>query len=64
MKIELKVIREILDKAREESHRPVDETQLLADINDKMYNFGVDHMFHVALSKLYDLDGISKEIEV
>ena len=64
MKIEQKVIREILDKAREESHRPVDETQLLADINDKMYNFGVDHMFHVVLCKLYDLERVVKEVEL
>jgi hypothetical protein len=64
MKIELKEIREILNKSREESIRPVDDSQLLADMNDKFYNFGVDHMFYVVLNKLYDLDRISKEIEL
>lgn len=64
MKVEQKTICEILTKAREECRRPVDDSHLLADMNDKFFNFGVDHMFYVVTCKLYDLEKVMKEVEI
>lgn len=64
MKLEQSAICKILNESRSEALRPVDEENLLADMNDKFYNFGVDHMFYTVLKKLYSLESIVKEVEV
>ena len=62
MKIEVDLIREILENARDEALRPVDDTMLIKDINDKFFNFGVENMFYFALNKVFDAEKIAKEI--
>ena len=64
MKIEEKTIREILDKARAQSLRPVDDSILMKDMNDKFFNFGVDHMFYVVIEKLYEIVRYAKGVEL
>ena len=62
MKIEVDLIKKILEDARDEALKPVDDSELMKDINDKFYNFGVLHMFHVALCKVYDTEKIAREV--
>jgi hypothetical protein len=62
MKIEMNLIKEMLEKAQAESLKPVDDSQMMADYGDKMYNFGVQHMFHVVLMKLYDAEDAAKGV--
>lgn len=62
MKIEMNLVKEMLEKAQAESLIPVDDSQMMADYGDKMYNFGVRHMFHVVLMKLYDAEDAAKGV--
>ena len=63
MKIEIDLVREMLNSARAECKRPVDDSNLLADVNDKFFNFGVDHLFHVLYSKTFDVEKIAGGVE-
>ena len=63
MKIEISEVKRMLEMVRDESLKPVDDSVLLKDINDKFYNFGVHHMFYAALNKLYDMERIGKAVE-
>ncbi|MBQ1790347.1 MAG: hypothetical protein II008_09225 [Oscillospiraceae bacterium] len=62
MKIEIELVKKILEEAETESLKPVNDSMLLADYGDKMYNFGVEHMFHVMLMKLYDAQDVAKGV--
>ena len=62
MKIEIDLVKKMLEEAKTDSIKPVDNSKLVADFGDKMYNFGVEHMFHVVLMKLYDAVMMSKGV--
>ena len=62
MKIEVDLIKKILEDARDEALKPVDDSELMKDINEKFFNFGVSHMFYVALGKVYDAEKIAREV--
>ena len=62
MKIDLETVRRLLDEAKDEGLKPVNDAHLMADYGDKMYNFGVEHMFHVVLMKLYDAQDVAKGV--
>ena len=62
MKIEIDLVKKLLEEAKTESLKQVNDSMLLADYGDKMYNFGVEHMFHVVLMKLYDAHDVAKGV--
>ena len=62
MKIEIELVKTMLEEAKTENLKPVNDSMLLADYGDKMYNFGVEHMFHVMLMKLYDAQDVAKGV--
>ena len=62
MKIEFDVVKKMLEDAQAESHKPVSDTSLMMDYGDKMFNFGVDRMFHKTLMKLYEAEKIAKGV--
>lgn len=62
MKIEFDMIRKFLDEARDESLLPVDDSNLMKDYGDKMFNFGVQRMFHEVLMKLFDAEEIARRV--
>ena len=63
MKIELDEVRRMLETVRDESLKPVDDSEPLKDIDDKFYNFGVHHMFYAALNRLYDAERIGNAMK-
>lgn len=62
MKIEIELVKKMLEETKTESVKPVDRSMLLADAYDKMYNFGVLHMYHEMLIKLYEADRVAKGV--
>lgn len=62
MKVDTGLIRKALQEAMDESLREVNSEILLADVNDKFYNFGVSHMFYATLAKLDEIEKIAREV--
>lgn len=62
MKVEIDLIRSAVEAARDESLREVQEEPAIADFGDKMYNFGIHHMFYMVLSRLDEIEKIAKEV--
>ncbi len=62
MKIEFDMIRKFLEEARDESLLQVDDSHQMKDFGDKMYNFGVQHMFHAVLMKLFNAEEIARRV--
>ena len=53
MEISTEKVREMLNKAMDESLKNVQEEPVLADAYDKMFNFGVRHMFYAIWEKIF-----------
>lgn len=62
MKIDVSLVRQMLEEVKDESLKPVADEPLMKDAMEKMYNFGVWHFYHVMLIKLYKADEISKGV--
>ena len=62
MKVDTGLLRRMIEEARDECLREVNEDILLADINDKFFNFGVSQMFYRVLTKLDEIKRISREV--
>ena len=62
MKLDSEMLRGMLDKLRDESKKPVNNDQQVADYMDKMYNFGVDHMYYMILNKLDETERIARGV--
>ena len=63
MKIEIDLVKEMLEAVKAENTKPVDDSQLLKDAYDKMFNFGVSRMYHAMLTKLYEAEMAVRGIE-
>ena len=62
MKIETDMIKDLLEESKDSLLREVDDSSLIADYMDKMFNFGVMEMFHKVLIKLYEAENIAKKV--
>lgn len=62
MKIDLETVRRLLDEAKDEGLKPVNDAHLMADYGDKMYNFGVEHMYHAMIMKLFRAEDIARGV--
>lgn len=62
MKLDSEMLRGMLDKLRDESKKPVNNDHQVADYMDKMFNFGVDHMYFVIMEKLDEAERIARGV--
>ena len=61
MKIEINSVKKILEDVKDSSLRPVRDEPILADAYDKMFNFGVLHLFYQVLIRLDNAEKLLME---
>lgn len=63
MKIEFQLLKKVLEETKDECLKPVSDGSLMTDYMDKMFNFGVQHMFYKVLNKLDEVHETVKGVE-